>query len=211
MVKITNPNYRQFLDNGIIDFIEPEHLKDALNNVRSRYTKEGRALIILLYYTGCRPNETLKMLARDIKKDNSFIVAQVPGSKKGLPRAVYLKPDDYTRELYKYASGLFPEMFLFPHFLGKYESTYKNKRGETKPRKDLTYKIRDLIHRAFLKVIPGSISPYFLRHNRFSKLSAAGASMEEIRMIKGARSIESVHYYTHLSKKTARNLAGKIK
>lgn len=202
-MKIKNKHYRKFLDQGIIDPIEEEELLKALKNIKGRNTKEGRALVIVLYYTGCRPAEALQIKAKDITKTKYYVVVSLKGVKKGLPRMVYLpykKP--LVQELYNYASGLLSDMFIFWHFTGSIQK--KNNNIET------TNKLRYYFTKWFSPVREGGISPYFLRHNRFSKLAMAGVSMEDLKYLKGAKDIKSIGYYTHLSTKAAKKIAKKI-
>ena len=129
-------------------------------------------------------------------------MVQVPASKKGLPRPIYLsyrKP--LVRLLYKYVMTVHPEMLLFYHLRSSYTR---------KGRVEITDVLRYHIKSWFENVLEDSISPYYLRHNRFSKLSAAGAKLEDIRMLKGSKTIASVMPYLHMSTKTARELSRKI-
>lgn len=212
MKKIKNPNYRQFLDEGIIDIISERQIHQALANIKGRYIREGRALLIALYYTGARPNEILRLKAKDIGRDASYVTVKVPGSKKGVARTLYFPYRlSLVKELYMYARAVFEEQFLFFHYKSSYIRVVKRKDGTTDEREDTTDKLRYHLQKWFKGVVDGSITPYFLRHNRFSQLSIAGADREELRMIKGARSAESVSHYVHMSTKSAKDVAKRIK
>lgn len=212
MTKITNPSYRKFLDKGEIDLIDESQVNSALKNVTGRHYKEGRSCLIALYFTGGRPNEVLDLKAKDLTRQDSYVLVQMKGSKRGLSRIVYLKHDNpLVKELYNYAQTCFPDALLFYHYRSNYERTVTKKDGSTRVLKETTAKLRYHVDKWFKGVIDGSANPYFLRHNRFSQLSQAGVGMEEIRMLKGARRADSVSYYTHLSSKTAKDIAKKIK
>lgn len=211
-MKIKNENYRQFLDEGIIDLVTESQIMQALKNITGRYTREGRALLIALYYTGARPNEILRLKGKDFGRDKSYMTVKVKGSKKGLARTLYFPYKlPLIKELYHYARSLFEEQFIFYHYKSSYIRTVKHKDGTTSQREDTTDKLRYHLQKWFKGVIEGSITPYFLRHNRFSQLSQAGADREEIRMLKGSRSTESVSYYIHMSSKSAKDVAKRIK
>lgn len=210
--RITNPNYRKFLDKGEIETIGREELKRALANVKGKHTKEGRSLLILLYFSGARPNEALRVKSEDIERDNSYVTVQLPGSKGGLARKIYLSyTDEFVKELYQYSKGLFPGQYCFFHFQNHYKRTTLSKKGEIKEYDSIADKLRYHFKKWFAGVVPDGIPPYFLRHNRFSKMSEEGASPEEMRLIKGSRTFESISPYVHLSSKAAKSAARKIK
>ena len=88
--KITNKNYRRFLDKGEIEPLSEDDIVLVLDNIRKGYIKEARALVICMYYTGARPNEVLRIKARDVKREKNYITVRVKGSKKGMPRIIHL-------------------------------------------------------------------------------------------------------------------------
>lgn len=209
-MKIKNVHYRQFLDNGIITLLTEDQIDISLSNVTGRNKLEGRALLIALYYTGARPNEILSLYGKDVKQEGSFIVIQIPSSKGGLPRPVYLQyKKDKVKELYKFALGVFPDLYLFPNFRNSYTRTKINKKGVIKENTEITDKLRYYFKKWF-KNIEGGISPYFLRHNRFSSLISKGATQEDIRFLKGGKTLTSVTPYLHLSAASSKKLAKKI-
>lgn len=211
MTKIKNPNYRKFLDQGMIQTIGETEIRQALNNIKGQYTREGRALLIFLYLTGCRPVEATMMKAKDIRKQNRYIICQIPASKRGLSRPVFLPYRmDLVKELYAYSTGLFPDTIMFYHFTNRYERIFKDKHGQIKTRTETTNKIHYFIKKIFKNILEESIPPYFLRHNRFTKLTEAGLSSTDIMQMKGCRTLESVRPYQHLSTKTALKIARKI-
>lgn len=211
MSKIKNKNYRKFLDDGIIDIIELDQIKKAVYNcdgIRGRHIKEGRALLIYLYYTGCRPIEASKSIAKDISKKDSYVQIKVPQAKRGLPRTLFF-PYRFSliKELYHYSTRLYPNMLLFFNYISKYERKLKN--GKT--RIEVDARIRYYINKWFERVIDGSIPPYFLRHNRISQLAMAGLNDAELQTFKGSRTTESIQYYKHLSARSAKKIARHIK
>lgn len=214
MKKITNPNYRKFLDEGIIETIGAEQIDQALSQVtgiRGKHKEEGKCLLISLYYLGARPIEILQIKGKDITKKNNYILVKVQGRKRGLPRTIYLQYKiPHVKQLYKYATSIFPEMPLFHHYKNSYKRTIMTKKG-LKIRIEETDKVRYYIHKWFKNIIPDSISPYFLRHNRFSKLSQEGVTDRDLQQLKGAKSITSVQPYQHMSTESAKKLSRKIK
>lgn len=208
--KIKNKWYNKFLKEGIIDTLGEEDIEKALLNVKGKYMKEGRALIILLYYTGARPAEVLDLKSKDVTKKDTYILIKVRGAKKGRARTIYLRYKlKLVKELYKYISSVYDEMFLFFHFRSNYTRVTENKRGDKVEYLETTSKLRYYFIRWFANVLEGSIPPYFLRHNRFSKMMEAGLTAEEIKQMKGSKTVKSVEPYLHLSTRTAKKLARK--
>lgn len=211
MSKIKNINYRKFLDKGEIEFITSDQLKQAINNIGGKYKNEGRALLIVLYYTGCRPVEALGLLAKDIYREDNYIRIKLKGSKRGLPRTPHLPYGlEYVKELYKFASGRFPDMFLFANFSNNYRRLHKSKSGEIKEYIEHSNKVYYYVKKWFNGVIEDSISPYFIRHNRFSKLSEKGIDLNHLRMLKGSKTFDSIIPYQHLSSNLSKKIAKKI-
>lgn len=209
MPTIKNQNYRNFLDKGIIQTLTLKDIQNAISNIKTN-KEEAKSLITILYYTGARPNEVLLIKAKDITKENQYIIIQLQGSKNGLPRKVYLQYKyKLIKELYQYSNKLFEDAYIFYHFKGNHKRTYINKKGEIKNYTETSYKLRYYFNKWF-KDLPESISPYFLRHNRFSILAEKDLSVHEIRILKGARTLQSVMPYIHMSSKTGKKIARKI-
>jgi integrase len=208
-MKITNINYRNFLDNGIIKYVELADLTKALNNITGKHIKEGRCLMIVLYYTGCRPIEALRMYSRDITKEKQYLKIRIPAAKKGLPRTMYLnfRGNPLLKELFNYVISMFPDMLIFYNYRNRYIRKLTNKKGIVKEKLEETNKVYYMIKQAFSGVIEGSISPYFLRHNRFSSIMEKGGTESDIKFLKGARSFNSVTPYIHLSTVKSKKIA----
>lgn len=201
--KIKNKRYRDFLDNGLIDFLGKEEIDKALAQIKGRNVVEGRALLIMAYYSGARPIEYLSIKAKDVTKENSYVKIRVPASKNGLPRTLFFRyANPHIAELYKYAVTIYDDMYLFLNF----RSYYKRILPNGKERIEIT----DSLRYHFNKWFDGVINPYFLRHNRFSKLIAAGLRSKDIQFMKGAKTMASVEPYLHMSTQKAKKIAKKI-
>lgn len=200
-MKIKNKHYRQFLDNQQITLINIDHITQALNNIKGQFKREGRALLITLYYTGARPIEVLKLKSNNFTKEGNSLLIQLPASKRGLPRIMRVSfSRKYIKELWKFTRACIPEMFIFYHYKGSYiRETKTGQRIETTDK--LRYYIKEWFKGVFQE---DTITPYLLRHNRFSKLSIKGLPAENIRILKGAKDIKSVFPYLHLSKDEAK-------
>jgi integrase len=211
---IKNVNYRNFLDQGIIETLNEKQLCMALDKIRGkrcRYIKEARVFLILLYYSGARPNEILNLKAKNASNDGVYLKVLVPGSKKGLPRSLYFQlKKPLVKECLEYCLSCMPDAFLFYHYRSGYTRKVTNRKGEVKYRLEVSNGLRWYFQVWWDNVVAGGIPPYFLRHNRMSKLAEKGASLNELRMLKGSRTYESVMPYLHMSSRTGKTLAKKI-
>lgn len=204
-IKITNPHYRNFLDHNEMDVtLTEDDIKTIIDNIPET---QNKALVILLYYTGCRPIEALRITGHDIKKDGAYIIIRVPASKNGLPRNIYLRASlPLVDLLYNYSRKVFPAIPLFFDNKCNYKQTAKTKKGL----KEVIHTSSKFYHRfiKWTKILPGgSIPPYYLRHNRFTKWSIAGMNLNELQIKKGAKTIASVYPYVHSSKELGKKAA----
>ena len=209
-MNIKNVNYRQFLDTGIIQLVMPAHLAAALDNVTlltKDNTQEGRALIIALYYTGGRPAEVLNLKREDINEENSFISIQMKGGvKHSLPRKILIgKKKPFIKELLVFSKVVMPGIPLFRHYEQSYIRKHKKYDGSYRYTTQRTTKVYYFVKKWFKGVI--DITPYILRHSKISKLMEKGASYEDARQLKGARSLDSVLPYAHMSKERSRKIS----
>ena len=215
MPKITNPNYRKFLDKGLIDLISYDTMKKIINKVNginNLYQDEGRALMITLYYTGARPVEILNMKAKQIYRKKSYVAIELQAVKRGKNRTMLIPfRSRLIKQLYKYAATIFNDMFLFHHYKSKTRKQYYNKQGDLIKYLDISDKLRYHVKKWTKTIIPDSITPYFFRHNRFSKLAEQGLTPQDIQFYKGSKSVKSVEPYLHLSTQKAEKIAKFIK
>lgn len=212
MPEIRNKHYKQLLNENYIVTLSVEQIKQALDNIKEKYKSEGRALLIVLFYTGARPNEVLRLKANDITKEGSYIIIQMKGSKGGLPRPIELPYKfELIKELYKYSKSVFPEMYLFYNYQSSYLRKIKHKDGSYTQKIDITNNLRYYFNKWFKGVLETPIPPYYLRHNRFSLLAQWGYSDGDLMMLKGAKSVDSLHHYKHLSRHRSRRIAKKWK
>jgi integrase len=211
MPTINNPRYREFLDKNTIKTIGPEEFINMLKQIKHKNPKQARTLCTILYYTGCRPSEALKLTAGMIKKDGPrWLLINTPATKNGLPRPITIKYAlPAIKEIWDYSKGLPENMYLFPQFRShkKRTTNYKNSKGESKSKEydETASKVYYYFNKWF------GLMPYFFRHNRFSKMMEEGATSDDVKFIKGAKSMESVTPYQHMSARTSKNISKYIK
>lgn len=211
-----NKNYKEFIDGGFIRLIEPSHLKQALENVNNNYVQEGRALLILLYLTGARPAEILNVRSKDIKKEGRHVKIFLQTLKRGLARTVFIPiKNEFIGEVLEFAEKYPNDMLIFFNYRSVRSrkvlvKSKKHPEGKFIPYTTITDKLNYHVKKWFTGVIDGSIPPYYLRHNRFSQLAMKDVRLEDLKYLKGAKTVASLEPYTHLSSRAAKRVGGKI-
>lgn len=212
MPLIKNKHYKQFVIDNDIELIKEKHILKAFENIKGQYKEQAESLLILLYYTGARPNEILSLTPRDVEKEgDTYVIVKVPKSKNGLPRRIYLNYDlPLVKQLYAYTRKLYPDMLLFYHYRSNIKTLYKRKNGAIIEYSRSADKLTYYFKKWFKGILKEAIPPYYLRHNRLSRLMIDGFSVEEIRLYKGAKTITSVMPYLHLSSRQFKKFSSKI-
>ena len=191
-------------------------MKYVLDRIKFKNVPEARALLIVLYYSGCRPIEALKLRQKNFFREINTVTINMPSSKRGRTRPIpiSLRKCPLMKEAYEYACAHMPDTLIFYDFFQNggngYARTYTSKAGQLKVRYEHTDKIRHCVKKWFSVLDRGTIPPYFLRHNRFSHMSAHDATLEEIQFIKGAKTLASVLPYVHMSSGKAKKIRKKI-
>jgi integrase/recombinase XerD len=153
------------------------------------FWKRDRALLELLYATGCRVSEISALPMRDLHLDERHCLVQGKGSKQRLvplgDAAIstirdYLK--DERPQLAAAAKSPPPWLLL-------------SRRGKRLRREA----IWELIKRYVARVGgPGSASPHTLRHSFATHLLSGGADLRQVQELLGHASIATTQIYTHV-------------
>lgn len=209
MPKIVNELYAQFADKKNPNFVETvgkEAFKTKLDKIEYKTkdaTQQARALAILGFYSGLRPIEILNLTPEHIQKDGRDMVIKAVAVKGGRAGTLLIPMDDLLTEAYTYIKKGIPTAPIFYQFI-----SYNKKNKVTWTRKDGTVQTRiypritrNCTH--FAKKWFG-FPFYFFRHNRFTRMSEAGASMEDIKEAKLAKDIRSVDAYIAYSRVKAK-------
>lgn len=153
------------------------------------YWRRDRALLELLYATGCRASEVSQLQLRDVHLEERFCLCQGKGSKQRLTplgRAAQQAIEDYLQherpELA--AAAPIPAGWLL-----------LSRRGRRLRREAIWELVKKYALRAG---IPGSISPHTLRHSFATHVLAGGADLRQVQEMLGHASIQTTQIYTHV-------------
>ncbi|MEM4262019.1 MAG: hypothetical protein QXI10_03575 [Candidatus Diapherotrites archaeon] len=184
-----------------------EEFKEKLEKIhynQKQKTIQAKLISILLYYTGLRPTEILRITGGQITKGESGIKIPITSAKKGQAGIVLLPKNEYTLQLYEHSNKIPPEMPIFYYFAKNQENKVKWKKKITNEEKTKTYIRNQNLHYFCMKWF--GVPPYFFRHNRLSRAAEKGATLEELREMKLAKKIESVLPYLKWSITTKKRL-----
>ena len=164
---------------------------EALLSAPDRETPEGlrdRAMLELLYATGLRVSELIKVRIEDVVMDAGFLRTMGKGSKERIvpfgdtARNAILDYIDNGRAAFdKYND---PYLFL-------------SIRGRPMTRQSFWMKVSKYARQAGIK---SHISPHVLRHSFATHLLENGADLRSVQMMLGHADISTTQIYTHVSR-----------
>lgn len=158
---------------------------DALLNAPlagDRFYLRDRALLEVLYATGCRASEVVNLKVQDVYLDAAFLKCQGKGNKQ---RVVPLgKPA--VNAIRVYLQGDVKSEFVF-----------QSRSGRPLSRIMLWKIIKKYCRRAGL---PSEVSPHSLRHSFATHVLAGGADLRTVQELLGHASIATTQNYTHVDK-----------
>lgn len=165
-----------------------ERLLDAPRSFDVFYLRD-RALLELLYATGCRASELSNLKLRDVHLTESFCMCQGKGNKQRLTPlgraaidAVQAYLDNLRPQLAAAATSP-PEWLLL------------SRRGRRLRREAIWELVKKYVARAGAA---DSISPHTLRHSFATHLLAGGADLRQVQEMLGHASIATTQIYTHV-------------
>lgn len=235
--RIKSERYRQFLDGQGFTPIEPAEFETFLANVKHKQLAEARALVILLYYSGRRPGEIVQLTQQGFAQEKGRLFKlMVPTIKGGQFQTIFLPRNPHTIEVFNWIKKTFVpgrNDELFPSFHSKTITWGKAAKREPSdnPRKKgkiirdekgnpvmepRAFERQTFLHYWFKKWSGGlpsekSITAYFFRHSRLTQLANQGMSLHELKEFKGAKDIQSVEPYLHVSGEQMKKWGKKIK
>ncbi len=151
--------------------------------------RRDRALLELLYATGCRASELSNLRLCDIHLSEGFCICRGKGDKQ---RVVPLGQRAIVT-VQEYLAQLRPE--LVADCQPPPEWLLVSRRGKRLRRE----RIWELVKKyALLAGAPASISPHTLRHSFATHLLAGGADLRQVQEMLGHASIATTQIYTHV-------------
>jgi integrase/recombinase XerD len=153
------------------------------------FWRRDRALLELLYATGCRASEMSNLRASDVHLTEGFCLCHGKGNKQrlaplGRPAAAAVEQylNDERPQLAASAPSAQPWLLL-------------SRRGRRLRREAIWELVKKYAVRAG---VPAAISPHTLRHSFATHLLAGGADLRQVQEMLGHASIATTQIYTHV-------------
>lgn len=153
------------------------------------YYLRDRALLELLYATGCRASEISHLKVQDVHLDERYCMAHGKGDKQ---RLVPLNPVaiDVVRQ---YMADLRPQLAAAatspPPWL------LLSRRGRRLRREAIWELVKKYAQRVG---VPATVSPHTMRHSFATHLLAGGADLRQVQEMLGHANITTTQIYTHV-------------
>ena len=170
-------------------YFEYNELEELFNvpDLKTTLGQRDRLILELLYATGIRVGELVKIRLKDINKSERTILIHGKGSKERIV--------NYG----EYASDIL-NMYLNDSYkkLNKFNSDYLilNNQGRNITERGIRYILSNLIKRTSLHK---NISPHMLRHSFATHLLNEGCDILSVKELLGHESISSTQIYTHIT------------
>jgi integrase/recombinase XerD len=177
--------YPKYPSHRIPKVISPEEVAQLIDGAGNL---QARAILMLLYSTGIRRSELVRLRVEDI--DSKRMVVHIRQGKGGKDRDVPLCPKllETLREYWKVKK---PQTWLFPRGIAK--------RGEDHlTDKAVWYACAEAARHAGFKK---RVSPHMLRHSFATHLLENGADLPTIQILMGHADLEATSIYLHLSRR----------
>ena len=163
-------------------FLNAPHRREPL------YLRD-RALLEMLYATGCRASEISNMKIADLQLKDGYCKCQGKGNKQ---RMVPLG-EDAAEAVDEYLNSLRPS--LVKNLSSPETVVFVSKSGRRLRREAIWELVKKY---ALISGVPASISPHTLRHSFATHLLAGGADLRQVQEMLGHASITTTQIYTHV-------------
>lgn len=224
MGDVKNHFYKEFLDGFLLNEISRDDIIQVLDNINHKHMNQARALVIIAWTTGARPNEYLRLTPEHFSRSTEFLEIKMPSSKGSKARIISLpryykdtkEEDPLAKEIFEYQRKLFEKQYLFWFFRSDsirdgVIKRYKKKDGTIVEKKydkiynQISRKLAYYFPKWFDCLFPEGVPPYYLRHNRATKVYEAvgsGGTMETF----GWQKEETMKKYMHKTKKMRKEI-----
>jgi integrase/recombinase XerD len=164
-------------------------LLDAPLAEADRYYLRDRALLEMMYATGCRASEVVGLKQADLHLDGSFCKVSGKGGKQRLvPLGRHA-----VNALRAYFDRLRPRLTAS----SSAEEVFVSRGGRRLTREMLWVLVKKYVRRAGLHA---KVSPHTLRHSFATHLLAGGADLRAVQELLGHASIQTTQRYTHVDR-----------
>ena len=149
--------------------------------------QRDRLLLEMLYATGCRVGELVKMKGKDIDRGRKNILILGKGNKER-----YVTYGDYCEEaLEQYLKDGYPTLNV-----EKREELFLNQHGGALTERGVRFILDKIIKQTGINK---NISPHMIRHSFATHLLNAGCDLLTVQKLLGPESIKATQIYTHLT------------
>lgn len=169
---------------AVLAFLEAPKKYDA-------YWRRDRALLELLYATGCRASELSNLQARDVHLDEGYCQVQGKGSKQRLVPLGRQAVEATRRYLDEERPQLAARAPTPPPWL------LLSRSGRRLRREQIWVLVKRYLRRS---QGPAQASPHTLRHSFATHLLAGGADLRKVQEMLGHASISTTQIYTHVDR-----------
>ncbi len=153
------------------------------------YWRRDRAMLELLYATGCRASELSNLRLCDVHLADSYCMCHGKGNKQRLTPLGRVAKE----AVQDYLDNERPKLAAAAH--GPTEWLLLSRSGRRLRREAIWEIVKKYAARAGL---PASISPHTLRHSFATHLLAGGADLRQVQEMLGHASIQTTQIYTHV-------------
>lgn len=154
-----------------------------------RWWLRDRALLELLYATGCRASESSNLRLADLHLDEGFCKCHGKGDKQRIVPLGRQAREAITRYLEE------ERPLLARHATGHPEWLILSRRGRRLRRESIWELVKKYALRAGA---PSAMSPHTLRHSFATHLLAGGADLRQVQELLGHANIATTQIYTHV-------------
>ena len=171
--------------------LSPEQIDSLLEspNENDPYWRRDRALLELLYATGCRASELSNLKLEDVHLKDGYCLCRGKGDKERLVPLGGRAVDAFQEWLDKERPELASRVESAPAWA---LLSYRGRRLRRE-------RIWELLKRYVARIgAPSSVSPHTLRHSFATHLLAGGADLRQVQEMLGHASIATTQIYTHV-------------
>ncbi len=173
------------------DVMSPQFVVQLLDapNPTDPYWRRDRALLELMYATGCRASEVSNMKLTDVHLTERYCLCRGKGSKQRLVPIGSAAKTALEQYLEIERPGLVAST------IAQTECIFVSRSGRTLRREAIWELVKKYVDRVGG---PHTISPHTLRHSFATHLLSGGADLRQVQELLGHASIATTQIYTHV-------------